>query len=142
MGSENPQENGSPPLPPRIGRLLELANNLWWSWHEEGRQVFRSLDYGLWRTSEHNPVKQLRNIMQDKLEAAAKDPVFLELYDTVMSKFDKEMSGGHEWCGETRPTKPNGQIAYFSAEYAIHNSLPIYAGGLGVLSRRHLQGIL
>ena len=121
-------------LPPRIERLLELANNLWWSWHEEGRQVFRSLDYGLWRTSGHNPVKQLHSISEDKLEDAARDPVFLELYDMVMSKFDKEMSGGHEWCGQTNPTKPNGQIAYFSAEYAIHNSLPIYAGGLGVLA--------
>ena len=130
----NNLEIESPKLPPRIGRLLELANNLWWSWHEEGRQVFRSLDYGLWRTSGHNPVKQLRSISKDKLEDAARDPVFLELYDMVMSKFDKEMSGGHEWCGQTNPARPNGQIAYFSAEYAIHNSLPIYAGGLGVLA--------
>ena len=134
MYSANNQENESPKLPPRIGRLFELANNLWWSWHEEGRQVFRSLDYALWRTSEHNPVKQLRSISTEKLEAAARDPAFLELYDTVMPKFDEEMSRGHDWCGKTNPGKPNGQIAYFSAEYAIHNSLPIYAGGLGVLA--------
>ena len=133
MTLNNPEKE-SPNLPVRIGRLLELANNLWWSWHEEGRQVFRSLDYGLWRTSGHNPVKQLRSISKDKLEDAARDPVFLELYDMVMSKFDKEMSGSHEWCGQTNPARPNGQIAYFSAEYAIHNSLPIYAGGLGVLA--------
>ncbi|MGZ4851317.1 MAG: alpha-glucan family phosphorylase, partial [Candidatus Bathyarchaeia archaeon] len=115
-------------------RLLELANNLWWSWHEEGRQVFRSLDYGLWRISGHNPVKQLRSISPEKLEVAARDPVFLEFYDMVMSKFDAEMSRDSDWCGQTSPGKPNGQIAYFSAEYAIHNSLPIYAGGLGVLA--------
>jgi starch phosphorylase len=127
-------EIDSPMLPPRIGRLFELANNLWWSWHEEGRQVFRSLDYALWRNSGHNPVKQLRSISAEKLEAAARDPGFLELYDTVMPKFDEEMSRGHDWCGQTNPEKPNGQIAYFSAEYAIHNSLPIYAGGLGVLA--------
>ncbi len=127
-------EKESPKLPSRISRLLELANNLWWSWHEEGRQIFRSLDYGLWRTSGHNPVKQLRSISPEKLEDAARDPVFLELYDMVMSNFDKEMSGPHEWCGQTNPAKPDGQIAYFSAEYAIHNSLPIYAGGLGVLA--------
>ena len=133
MTTNNP-EIESPKLPSRIGRLLELANNLWWSWHEEGRQVFRSLDYGLWRTSGHNPVKQLRSISKDKLEDAARDPVFLEIYDMVMSKFDKEMAGGHEWCGQTNPARPNGTIAYFSAEYAIHNSLPIYAGGLGVLA--------
>ena len=130
----NDQESGMLQLPQRIGRLFELANNLWWSWHEEGRQVFRSLDYALWRTSGHNPVRQLRNISSEKLEAAARDPAFLELYDAVMSKFDEEMLRGHEWCGQTNPSKPSGQIAYFSAEYAIHNSLPIYAGGLGVLA--------
>jgi starch phosphorylase len=121
-------------LPPRIDRLFEFAYNLWWSWHEEGRQVFRSLDYALWRNSGHNPVKQLRSMTTEKLEAAARDPAFLELYDTVMSKFDEEMSTGQDWCGKIKPEKPNGQIAYFSAEYAIHNSLPIYAGGLGVLA--------
>ncbi|MGD0645091.1 MAG: alpha-glucan family phosphorylase [Candidatus Bathyarchaeia archaeon] len=134
MYSANNQENEMPKLPQRIGRLFELADNLWWSWHEEGRQIFRSLDYALWRISEHNPVEQLRNIDTEKLEAAARDPTFLELYDNVMSKFDEEMSRGHDWCGQTSLGKPNGHIAYFSAEYAIHNSLPIYAGGLGVLA--------
>jgi starch phosphorylase len=134
MNSANNQETEPPNLSPRIGRLFELANNLWWSWHEEGRQIFRSLDYALWRTSGHNPVKQLRSISTEKLEAAARDPAFLELYDTVMPKFDEEISKGHDWCGKTNPGKPSGQIAYFSAEYAIHNSLPIYAGGLGVLA--------
>ena len=127
------QGNNPLNIPPRIGRLFELANNLWWSWHEEGRTVFRSLDYALWRTGGHNPVKQLRNISPEKLQAAAKDPVFLELYDSVMTKFDAEMTRNQEWCGQTALDKP-GQIAYFSAEYAIHNSLPIYAGGLGVLA--------
>jgi len=121
-------------IPTRISRIFELANNLWWSWHEEGRQVFRSLDYSLWRTSGHNPVKQLRTIKTQKLEDAARDPTFLELYDAVMAKFDEEMIKPHDWCGQSSPSKPYGQIAYFSAEYAIHNSLPIYAGGLGVLA--------
>ncbi len=134
MNSTNDQENQIPIIPQRIGRLLELANNLWWSWHEEGRQLFRSLDYALWRNSDHNPVKQLHSISSEKIEAAARDPVFLELYDMVMAKFDDEMLRPHNWCGQTNIGKPNGQVAYFSAEYAIHNSLPIYAGGLGVLA--------
>ncbi len=134
MNDSSYEGNEQTQLPPRIGRLFELANNLWWSWHEEGRQVFRSLDYGLWRTSGHNPVKQLREISKEKLEAAARDPSFLELYDSVMPKFDAEISKGHEWCGGTNIANPAGPIAYFSAEYAIHNSLPIYAGGLGVLA--------
>jgi starch phosphorylase len=128
------QENGQLCLPKNIERLNELANNWWWSWHEEGRQVFRSLDYSLWRTSGHNPVKQLRDISIERLESAARDPAFLKLYDTTMSKFDAEMSKGCDWCGQTSPGKPGGKIAYFSAEYAIHNSLPIYAGGLGALA--------
>ena len=121
-------------IPTRISRIFELANNLWWSWHEEGRQVFRALDYSLWRTSGHNPVKQLRTIKTQKLEDAARDPTFLELYDDVMAKFDEEMTKPHDWCGQAKVNRPYGQIAYFSAEYAIHNSLPIYAGGLGVLA--------
>jgi starch phosphorylase len=134
MSFENIQANRQLNLPSRISRLFELANNLWWSWHEEGRQVFRSLDYALWRTSGHNPVKQLYGMSTEKLEEASRDPAFLELYDAVMSKFDQEMTGSHDWCGQTNPGMPNGKIAYFSAEYAIHNSLPIYAGGLGVLA--------
>jgi starch phosphorylase len=134
MNSANNQENEPTKIPQRIGRILELANNLWWSWHEEGRQVFRSLDYALWRNSGHNPVKQLSSIRAEKIEAAARDPVFLELYDMVMAKFDDEMSRPQNWCGQTAIGKPGGQVAYFSAEYAIHNSLPIYAGGLGVLA--------
>ncbi len=121
-------------VPKRIGRLAELANNLWWSWDEDGRQVFRSLDYELWRASGHNPVKQLRDINPDKLEAAARDPAFLELYDSVILKFDNYMLSKKDWCGKKVPDNFDGQIAYFSAEYAIHNSLPIYAGGLGVLA--------
>ena len=121
-------------LPIRINRLQEFANNLWWSWHEEGRQVFRSLDYALWRTSGHNPVKQLFHISNEKLESAARDPAFLELFDSVMQKFDIEMSGKNTWWQKEKLSKQSKQIAYFSAEYAIHNSLPIYAGGLGVLA--------
>ncbi|MEJ2272564.1 MAG: DUF3417 domain-containing protein, partial [Candidatus Bathyarchaeota archaeon] len=121
-------------MPKRIDRLHEFANNLWWSWHEEGRQIFRSLDYALWRTSGHNPVKQLIHISNEKLESAARDLAFLELYDSVMQKFDIEMSGETTWWYKEKLLEHRKQIAYFSAEYAIHNSLPIYAGGLGVLA--------
>ncbi|MBI2934361.1 MAG: alpha-glucan family phosphorylase [Chloroflexi bacterium] len=121
-------------LPERIGRLYELANNLWWSWHEEARQVFRSLDYALWRTSGHNPVKQLRQMSLEKLHAAAADPAFLEIYDDVFQKFDLEMRGEKTWFQQAYPKRTDEIVAYFSAEFAIHSSLPIYAGGLGVLA--------
>jgi starch phosphorylase len=121
-------------LPERINRLEELANNLWWSWHVQARALFRTLDYPLWRLSGHNPVKQLREISTDKLIAAAIDPTFLNLYDSVMATFDAEMSDKDSWFSSTYPNVLDGPVAYFSMEFAIHNSLPIYAGGLGVLA--------
>jgi starch phosphorylase len=121
-------------LPERIGRLEELANNLWWSWHPQARDLFRALDYPLWRLGGHNPVKQLREISPDKLEAAATDPAFLNLYDSVMSAFDAEISAKDSWFATRYPNVLDGPVAYFSMEFAIHNSLPIYAGGLGVLA--------
>ena len=121
-------------LPKRIGRLDELAHNLWWSWHQQARDLFRILDYPLWRNSGHNPVKQLRDINPDKLKAAASDPAFLTLYDFVMSAFDADMSAQDTWFNANYPNMLPGPVALFSMEFAIHNSLPIYAGGLGILA--------
>ncbi|UCB42773.1 MAG: alpha-glucan family phosphorylase [Dehalococcoidales bacterium] len=121
-------------LPDRINRLDELANNLWWSWHEEARRLFRILDSRLWRMTVHNPVKQLNEAAQDTLQAAAKDPAFLNLYDSVMLEFDADMSSSSTWFANEYGKSLSGPIAFFSMEYAIHNSLPIYAGGLGALA--------
>ncbi len=122
------------PLPKRISRLFDLATNLWWSWQEDARQVFRSLDYPLWRTSGHNPVRQLLETSPERLQSAAADPAFLELYDGVMARFDADMAGRESWFHQSYPDGLPGPVAYFSAEFAIHRSLPIYAGGLGILA--------
>jgi starch phosphorylase len=121
-------------LPDRIHRLDELANNLWWSWHEDARRLFRILDYPLWRLTVHNPVKLLHQVRQYSLEAAAKNPTFLNLYDAVMLKFDADMASSNTWFTNEYGKLLRDPIAFFSMEYAIHNSLPIYAGGLGVLA--------
>ena len=121
-------------IPERIGRLEELANNLWWSWHPRGREVFRALDYVLWRLSGHNPVKQLRDVTPDRLQRLAAEPEFLELYDSITAEFDAEMTTKDTWFDANYPHLLDGPVAYFSMEFAIHNSLPIYAGGLGVLA--------
>ncbi|MFH1016001.1 MAG: DUF3417 domain-containing protein, partial [Chloroflexota bacterium] len=123
-----------PRLPERIGRLCELADNMWWSWHVEARNLFRTLDHPLWRSAGHNPVKQLLEISVEKLEAAAKDPAFLDQYDQVMADFDADLGDSQCWLTAEHPELATETVAYFSAEFAIHNSLPIYAGGLGVLS--------
>jgi starch phosphorylase len=123
-----------PKIPERIGRLEELANNLWWSWHPEARNVFRALDYQLWKSSSHNPVRELQEVSPETLQTAVADPYFLALYDSVMSTFDADISASNTWFNSKYPSLLNGPLAYFSMEYAIHNSLPIYAGGLGVLA--------
>ncbi len=121
-------------LPERINRLDELAGNLWWSWHHDARRLFRSLDYPTWVTSSHNPVKQLHDMTADKFIKAASDPAFIQLYDSVVSAFDADISIQNSWFTRKYHGLISGPIAYFSAEFALHRSLPIYAGGLGVLA--------
>lgn len=123
-----------PVLPARIARLEELANNLWWSWHDHARQLFRELDYPLWKASGHNPVKLLCRISPEILQSAASDSDFLRLFDSVIASFDAAMMARNTWFDEHHSGLLDGPVAYFSMEYALHNSLPIYAGGLGALA--------
>ncbi len=121
-------------LPKRIEGLTELAYNLWWSWHIEARQLFKSLDRPLWKAVGHNPVKLLYQIAPYRMVFAAQNPSFLKRYDSVMSQFKADMSSVHPWLTTECPSLSQHTIAYFSLEFAIHNSLSIYAGGLGVLA--------
>jgi glycogen phosphorylase len=125
-------------IPERIARLDDLAGDLWWSWHREARAVFRRLDYGLWRATAHNPVRMLRVISPSKLDEAARDPRFLEIYDRAVAALDDARGARNMWWTRTFP-QLGGPIAYFSAEFALHQSLPIYAGGLGVLAGDHCK---
>jgi starch phosphorylase len=127
-----------PSLPAALSRLPELAVDLWWSWNREGRMVFRKLDYTLWRATAHNPVRMLWKISREKLEAAAADPAFLDLYQRTIQGLEEARTSRHTWWTKTFPDL-EGPIAYFSAEFALHQSLPIYAGGLGVLAGDHCK---
>ena len=128
-----------PPLPDRIRRLEELAVDLWWSWHPEGRAVFRRLDYDAWRATAHNPVRMLWVIPRARLEAAANDPAFLVLYDLAIAALNEARAAHNTWWERNLPHLSGQSIAYFSAEFALHQSLPIYAGGLGVLAGDHCK---
>jgi glycogen phosphorylase len=130
---------GLPPFPPRISRIEELAVDLWWSWHRVGRQVFRQLDYPLWRATAHNPVRMLWTIPRERLEAAAEDTRFLEVYDAAVAALDDARAARNTWWSNQFPQFAGRSIAYFSAEFALHQSLPIYAGGLGVLAGDHCK---
>ena len=127
------------PLPGRIHRLHELALDLWWSWTPTARLVFRRLDYPLWRYSAHNPVRMLMTIAGTRLQEAAQDPDFLALYDQAVAGLDEARAAKGTWWAANGPPLNGKVIAYFSAEFALHQSLPIYAGGLGVLAGDHCK---
>jgi glycogen phosphorylase len=130
---------GLPPLPDRIARLDELAANLWWSWHYAPRRIFRTLDYPLWRATAHNPVRMLWLVSRERLEQAARDPAYLATYDAAVAGLDAAYASDDTWMARRFPDRQSSTVAYFSAEFAIHQSLPIYAGGLGVLAGDHCK---
>jgi starch phosphorylase len=121
-------------IPQRIGRIDELAHNVWWSWHPDARDLFRALNYPIWTSSGHNPVKLLADISPAELQSAAEDKAFLVSYDSVITNFDADIKTTNKWFSTEFPGSLKGPVAYFSMEFALHNSLPIYAGGLGILA--------
>ncbi len=127
------------PLPDPVNRLAELAVDLWWSFHPDARNVFRRLDYSLWRQTAHNPVQMLWRVPREKIEAAAADSAFMDLYRRALAQLDAARDARQSWWATRFPHLTDQSIAYFSAEFAVHQSLPIYAGGLGVLAGDHCK---
>ena len=121
-------------LPSRIERLPELASDLWWSWNPVAREVFRRLDYKLWRQTNHNPVKMLGLVSPQRLAEVERDPSFVHVYDDAMERLADARSGSGTWWSRCHTNLSDTRVAYFSAEFAIHQSIPVYAGGLGVLA--------
>jgi starch phosphorylase len=128
-----------PQVPDRISGLIDLAYNLWWSWNPAVKMVFKQLNHQAWIDSIHNPVKMLHALPEETLVAASKNPAYLRHYDIVIAQFQYEMMHRHHWYAENYPASNGLSIAYFSAEYGIHHSLPFYAGGLGFLAGDHLK---
>ncbi len=126
-------------IPEKINRLPELAYNLWWSWTPEARNLFKRLDYPLWRQTQHNPVLMLQELPAAQLQAAANDGAFIRRYEKVMMLFDQKIKSNNAWFPNTFPEFKNKVIAYFSFEFGLHSSLPIYSGGLGILSGDHAK---
>ncbi|TSA12803.1 MAG: alpha-glucan family phosphorylase [Deltaproteobacteria bacterium] len=132
-------KNRFPDIPDRISGLGELAYNLWWSWHPAARMLFKMLDRQIWKECRHNPVKMLRELPHEVLQTAAGDPEYLRHYDAVLARFSKEMNTKGGWFSENIADPECLPIAYFSAEYGLHHSLPFYAGGLGFLAGDHIK---
>ncbi|MCL4561049.1 MAG: alpha-glucan family phosphorylase [Chloroflexi bacterium] len=126
-------------LPRRINRLRDLTYNLWWVWNPEAQMLFSQIDKALWERTYHNPVIFLRQVERARLNAVTFDRFYLDNYDRVFRNFDSYMAAENTWFKRTYPDLVNRQIAYFSFEFGLHESLPVYAGGLGILSGDHLK---
>jgi starch phosphorylase len=140
--SESEVEQLVASLPKRIARLGEVAYNLWWTWHAEAPKLFQRIDPVLWETVYHNPVKLLRQVSRQTLTAGYQDSQFVAMYDRVIDEFDRYMAqlqnGNKPWFTKTYGDW-DAPVAYFSFEFGLHESLPMYAGGLGVLAGDHLK---
>jgi len=129
-----------PNLPERLSGLGELADNLWWSWHPAARMLFKMLNRQAWKESGHNPDKMLKEIPAEILASAAANDDYLRNYDVVLSQFHRYLSDKSCRFLNNFPCDPNiFAVAYFSAEYGLHRSLPFYAGGLGFLAGDHIK---
>ena len=133
------QESPFPHLPERLEGLAQLAGNLWWSWRPRARMLFKMLDRQAWKESGHNPDKMLRELAPQRLAAAASNTEYLRHYDVLMSIFKTYMDRVEKGGPEAAPGRQKRPVAYFSAEYGLHRSLPFYAGGLGFLAGDHLK---
>jgi starch phosphorylase len=129
--------NVYPTLPESIRFLEKLSRNLWWSWQRDAIELFRRIDQKLWSECKGNPVTFLTRIPQARLEEISQDESFLihqrQVKDIFFSKIEGDAENGHT------PYGTNGTIAYFSMEFGIHESVPLFAGGLGVLAGDHLK---
>ena len=126
-------------LPKPLNRLGELAYNLWWTWQPEATRLFSRLNNDLWERLGHNPIRLLREVGRQRLSEASKNREYRALYDRVFAEFDAYIDQHDTWTNRMHPELNGRPIAYFSMEFGLHETLPIYSGGLGVLAGDHLK---
>ena len=150
--TSNVPANGSASLslhaPPRLDELspeklhekcTALARNLWWSWHPEVTNLFRELDPIRWRQLDHNPIALLAEFTPERLEARAAELVLYSRINQAYRRLKEYMAGDSTWSNVHAGVLGSKPVVYFSAEFGIHESVPIYSGGLGVLSGDHIK---
>ncbi len=128
-----------PQLPENISKLYDIANNVWWTWNINSLMLFKNLDPVLWKKVDKNPIKFLKEANQNTLIEASKNPDFLVKYNEIIGYYDGYMHNNNTWFDQNYPGYKDSLIAYFSAEYGLDEILPIYAGGLGILSGDHCK---
>src|SRR2546423_13659607 len=131
--------NVTPTLPPSLEPLREVSFNLWWTWEPSARRLFRHLDPALWDRTNHNPIRMLQLSRQARLEELAQDKTFLRELKQVHDSFRQYLER-RDTYGKTGGGKDLGRpVAYFSAEFGFHESVPNYSGGLGILAGDHCK---
>lgn len=127
-------------LPPPLRHLADLAQNYWWSWTTERLSLFRDVNPDEWKRCHHNPVAVLQSATYDRLAQLAIDPVYIKRVKSLAEQFNRYMEETDTWANQVAPQiTPERPVAYFCAEFGIHESLPIYSGGLGILAGDHLK---
>ena len=126
-----------PTIPSKLAFLETLARNYWWSWQRDAVDLFRRIDPRLWAASGENPLVFLTRVSQNRLENLAGDHSFMGHLDQVRERFEKRVLAPVE--NASPPLGPDNCVAYFSMEFGIHESLPLYSGGLGILAGDHLK---
>ena len=127
-----------PKIPQQLLRLNELAYNLFWCWDHQTRDLFRRMDPDLWEEVYQNPVKLLGRISQNQYRLLTKDDGFLDHFEQALARLEAYMSEKC-WFQKDYPERSGFRTAYFSAEFGIHDCLPVYSGGLGILAGDHLK---
>src|SRR6201997_4867834 len=131
--------NVTPILPATLEPLREMSFNLWWTWEPSARRLFRHLDPELWDRTNHNPVRMLQLSRQSRLEELSQDKNFLRELKQIFEEFEKYL-GRQDTYGKTGiGSAIKNPIAYFSAEFGFHESIPNYSGGLGILAGDHCK---
>ena len=139
MDTPQATDASSHDIPSGLSRLRELALNLWWSWTPEARRLFEHIDPTLWILTNHNPVKLLADVRPDRLMRLAEDPSYMRQYSATLKIFDEYRQNEHSWFKTQHRELKAPTIAYFSAEFGLHASIPIYSGGLGILAGDHCK---
>jgi starch phosphorylase len=120
-------------------RLAALARNLWWSWDDESVSLFRDLDPVLWPACNHNPIELLHRIPNDQLELQVSQLTLDGRINHAYRRLQEYLGSKHTWGSRHASVLGARPVAYFSAEFGLHESMPIYSGGLGVLSGDHVK---
>src|SRR6184192_245134 len=128
-----------PTLPAALEPLREVSFNVWWTWEPSARRLFRHLDPELWNRTNHNPIRMLQLSRQARLEELATDKTFLRELKQVYDAFQKYLTRKDTYGKTGAGALIQKPVAYFSAEFGFHESIPNYSGGLGILSGDHCK---